>query len=117
MSTGSVAIGGDEEDLRSLAKWLRDEDGLRGRVSLADRPIAAGQMGGVLDSVVVALTSANVGVLVKSLFGWLGHRRDASSVTLKARNANGAEIELKCGSAADATVVIDELRSFLVDGE
>lgn len=117
MSAGSVAIGGDEDDLRSLAKWLRDEDSLRGRVSLADRPIGAGQMGGTLDSVVTVLTSATAGSFVTSLFGWLGRRRESSSVTLKARNAHGAEIELKCGSATDATVVIDELRSFLVDGE
>lgn len=117
MSTGSVAISGGQDDLRSLAKWLRDEDGLRGRVSLADRPLAAGQMGGVLDTVVVVLTSANAGLFVKSLFGWLGHRRDAAGVALKARNARGAEIELKCGSAADATAVIDDLRAFLVDGE
>jgi Effector Associated Constant Component 1 len=117
MSTGSVAVGGSDEDLRSLAKWLRDEDALRGRVSLAERPVAAGQMGGVLDSVVVVLTSANAGLLVKSLFGWLGRRREAAGVALKVRNARGAEIELKCGSAADATAVIDDLRAFLVDGE
>ncbi|MFC0546681.1 effector-associated constant component EACC1 [Kutzneria chonburiensis] len=117
MPTGSVAITGDEQELRSLARWLRDEDDLRGRVSLADRPIAAGEMGGVLDSVVVVLTSATAGQLVKSVFGWLGQRRHASAVVLKARNARGAEIELKCGSAADASVVLGDLRAFLSDGE
>jgi hypothetical protein len=117
MSSGTVAIGGTEEDLRSLAKWLRDEDALRGRVSLADRPIAVGEMGGVLDAVVVVLTSSTAGQLVSSVFGWLGRRREAASVVLKARNARGAEIELKCGSAADAGTVIADLRSFLADGE
>jgi hypothetical protein len=117
MSSGSVAIGGSEEDLRSLAKWLRDEDALRGRVTLADRPVAAGQMGGVLDSVVVVLTSATAGQLVKSMFGWLRQKREASAVVLKARNASGGEIELKCGSATDATAVIGELQAFLADGE
>jgi hypothetical protein len=117
MSTGSVAIGGDEEDLRSLAKWLRDEDSLRGRVSFANRPMAAGQMGGVLDTVGVVVDSATAGVFVRSLFGWLGRRRAADGVVLKARNARGAEIELKCGSAADASAVLGELRNFLVDGE
>jgi hypothetical protein len=117
MSSGSVAIAGNEEDLRSLAKWLRDEDALRGRVSLTDRPIAAGQMGGVLDSVVVVLTSATAGQLIKSVFGWLAAKRDAAAVVLKARNARGAEIELKCGSATDASAVIGELHTFLVEGE
>ncbi len=117
MPTGSVAISGDDEYLRSLARWLRDEDGLRGQVSLTDRPIAAGEMGGVLDAVGVVLDSANVGLFVTSLFGWLGRRRDAAGVALKARNARGAEIELKCGSATDAAVVIGELKAFLADGE
>jgi hypothetical protein len=67
--------------------------------------------------VVVVLTSATAGSFVTSLFGWLGHRRDASAVVLKARNARGAEVELKCGSAADAGVVINDLRSFFADGE
>jgi len=117
MSTGSVAISGGEDELRSLAKWLRDEDDLRGRVSLTDRPIAAGAMGGTLDTVVVVLTSANAGLVVRSLFGWLGRRRATAGVVLKARNAGGAEIELKCGSATDASVVISELQAFFVDGE
>lgn len=117
MSSGSVAIRGGEEDLRSLARWLREEDALRGRVSLADRPIAAGQMGGLLDSVVVVLTSATAGQLIKSVFGWLGQRREAATVVLKARNAGGVEIELKCGSAIDAATVLGDLRSFLADGE
>jgi hypothetical protein len=117
MSTGNVAISGGEEDLRSLARWLRDEDALRGRVSLAEHPVAPGQMGGVLDSVVLVLTSATAGKLVTSLFGWLGHRRDATAVVLKARNAHGAEIELNCGSATDATTVLAELRPFLADDE
>lgn len=117
MPTGSVAIIGEEEELRSLAKWLRDEDDLRGRVSLADRPIAAGEMGGVLDTVAVVLGSANAGVFVRSLFGWLGRRREASGIALKVRNARGDEIELTCGSATDASVVLGDLRAFLSDGE
>jgi hypothetical protein len=117
MSTGSVAISGGEDELRSLAKWLRDDDDLRGRASLTDRPIAAGAMGGVLDTVAVVLGSANAGVFVRSLFGWLGRRRDAAGVVLKARNARGAEIELTCGSTTDASVVIGELQAFFVDGE
>ena len=117
MSTGSVAILGDDEELRSLAKWLRDEDGLRGGVSLTDRPIAAGEMGGVLDTVGVVLGSANAGVLVRSLFGWLGRRRETTRVTLRARNARGAELELTCGSTTDASAVIGDLQAFLMDGE
>jgi hypothetical protein len=114
--TVSVSLDGRDEELRQLARWLRDEDELRGRVSLVEPPIGPGQMGSVLDTVQVVLTSGTAGTFVTSLFAWLGHRRVVGRVKLKVRNGDRT-IELTCGSADDANELIDRVSKILTDGE
>lgn len=116
LPTVSVSLDGSDDELRQLAGWLRDEDELRGRVRIVDRPIEPGRMGGVLDTVEVALTSGTAGTLVTSLFAWLTHRRAAGRVKLKVRNGDRT-IELTCGSADDAGTVLDRLGAFLTGDE
>ncbi|MGH3771052.1 MAG: effector-associated constant component EACC1 [Pseudonocardiaceae bacterium] len=57
VSDPQLSISADDE-LRSLPKWLRREDTLRGRVRSVQEPVRPGQMGGALDALVVALGSA-----------------------------------------------------------
>jgi len=113
--TVSVSLDGSDDDLRQFARWLRDEDDLRGRVSLVEQPIAPGQMGGVLDTVQVVLTSGTAGTFVTSLFAWLGHRRVAGRVKLKLRDGDRTA-ELTCGSADDANSLIEGISTFFADG-
>lgn len=120
MTSGIVAITvpGSSDELRQLAAWLRDEDELRGRVRLAEGTIQAGQLGGVLDSVVVAVTSGSAATFCTSLFGWLGRREEAQKVSLKIkRSGDVGELELDCGSPADAPQILTSVRRFLNDGE
>jgi hypothetical protein len=114
--TGTVAIriGESERELGNLAGWLRGEDDLRGRVTVTEKPIVTGQMGGVLDAVVVVVTSGTAASLCTSLFNWLGRRREVSKVSLKVKNEKtGEELSLDCGSATDATEMLDTVRAFL----
>jgi hypothetical protein len=110
--TASVRFDGTDDDLRQLARWLRDEDELRGRVKLVDHPIAAGEMGGALDAVEVVLTSGTASALVTSLFTWLTQRRATGKVRLKIR-AGDRSVDLTCGSADDAQALIDSITSIL----
>ncbi|HEX3589248.1 MAG TPA: hypothetical protein VHV74_06415 [Pseudonocardiaceae bacterium] len=116
MNSGIISIGfpeTDDDDLRRLANWLRDEDELRGRVSLVNRPPAPGQMGATLDVLQVAVASGGVAsVAVTSLFGWLSHRGTARKVTLRLRADNGREIAVTCGSPDDLGAVLDQVRDF-----
>jgi len=89
-------------ELRQLARWLRDEDELRGRVDLTHEPLRPDQMGGLVDTVTVVLTSGTAGALVTSLFTWLGHRKAAGKVSVTVESASGDRIELSCGSPEDA---------------
>ncbi|WP_405060161.1 hypothetical protein OG474_00595 [Kribbella sp. NBC_01505] len=108
-----ITIDGAEEELRSLANWLRDEDDLRGQVRLDGPPIQEGQMGGALDAIVTVLTSTTVATLIISIREWATAKRSATKVTLKLKAADGRELELTAGSAADAEVTLDSARKFL----
>jgi Effector Associated Constant Component 1 len=112
--TVTISLPGHDEYLRRLARWLRDEDELRGVVNLAQRPIREGDMGGALDSVVVAVSSGGVAtVLVSSLFAWLTRRSELRAVRLRILTDDGREVELECGSAADADRIAGSLRAVL----
>lgn len=119
MAAGTVAIRVDapeenDEEIRRLARWLRDEDDLRGRVDLRNEPLQQGQMGGLTEAVVVAVSGGGVAtVLVNSLFTWLTTRRDASKVTLAVESASGKKLELACGSPDDAERLLRTLREVL----
>jgi hypothetical protein len=118
MTSGTISVSvpdaGDE--LRQLGAWLSDEEELRGRVRFSDAPIPPGQLGGVLESVVVVATSGTATAFCTSLFSYLARAREAKKVTLKVKNAAGAELELVCGSADDYREVAETLQRFL-DGK
>ncbi|WP_257902885.1 effector-associated constant component EACC1 [Saccharothrix obliqua] len=115
MSTATVRFqtAGSDDEVRALVKWLRDEDALRGRVSLAAAPPAEGEMGELVDAAVIVLTSGTASVLVRSLFDYLKHRRTTAKVTLTVRDEKGRELELTCGSGDDARATVTALQTFL----
>src|SRR4051812_21975007 len=58
-------------ELNQLYVWLRDEDELRGRLSLAGPPPRAGELGSAVDVLLVSLAPGGVaGALVAGLFSW-----------------------------------------------
>lgn len=115
--TVTISLPGQDEDVRQLARWLRDEDELRGRVSLAQQPIRDGEMGSALEAVVVALGSGGVAtVLVSSLFGWLTRRSELRAVKLRIHTDDGREVELECGSADDAERMVESIRAVFDTG-
>jgi hypothetical protein len=111
--TISITLPDAGEELRRLGSWLADEEELRGRVQSADAPIRPGEMGSVLDAVVVVVTSGTATTLCTSLFGFLTRSREAKKVTLKVKNATGAELELVCGTADDYREIAGTLQRFL----
>lgn len=89
-----------DEELRHLARWLHDEDELRGKV-------------GVAESVTVIVTSGTAIALVTSLFTWLGRRRESARVTVTVESATGERIDLSCASPADADNLLRACRKIL----
>ncbi|MFD5827987.1 hypothetical protein [Lentzea sp. NPDC060358] len=118
MATISVHIDplGSDEDARALTRWLRDDDDLRGSVDLREAPIAEGDMGGAIDTIVVLVTSGTASAFVTSLFDWINQRRDSRKVSIKTRDAAGRSIELTCAGPEDAQRVLEQLRAITGDG-
>jgi hypothetical protein len=118
VNSGTVDIRIDEatDELRSLARWLRDEDEFRGRVDFTEGTPVPGQMGGFVDALTVIVTSGTATTLVSSLFAWLGRRGEAKVVSLKMRTVDGREVDLKCGSSDDAERLLTQVRSLFSDG-
>ncbi len=91
----------NHEDLLLLARWLRLDDDMPGRVRLVEAPPAEGQMGGLAREVQVALTSGTVSSLITAVVAWLRQRNDRRRVSLTVRSGEGVdEISFTVGSAA-----------------
>ncbi|WP_380280787.1 hypothetical protein [Kitasatospora purpeofusca] len=89
----SVTGGETVAEAESLTDWLRGEPGLRG-VALTGRTPGPGEMGGVLDTVSVALgAGGGLSVLASSLRTWFAQPR-RSDVRLKIRRPGGVTVEL-----------------------
>ncbi|MFD2417236.1 effector-associated constant component EACC1 [Amycolatopsis pigmentata] len=102
-----AAQGADE--LRSLHDWLRRDDALRGQVEPVHADVEPGQMGGVLDALVVAVGSGGMGaVLAGSLSTWISQRR--SDVKLTVTIEDGRKIELDAKRVDPQTVIRDIAR-------
>lgn len=91
-------------ELASLAQWLRDERDLAGQIRQVPGPTGPTDLGGVLDTLSVALGSGGVGVaLAQSLSAWLRTRRSDVKLTI---TVEGKTIEIDAHQVADPTELI-----------
>ncbi|MFD6666990.1 hypothetical protein ACFWDK_32110 [Micromonospora chalcea] len=80
----SITLVDDKADqLASLYAWLQRDDELRGRVRSVAAELKSGDMGGVTETLTVALGSGGaVAVLAGTLSAWLSTRRTRISVEI-----------------------------------
>jgi hypothetical protein len=117
----TVEVEGDRpaDELRSLRAWLIAEQGLRGRVRLAESPPAPGTLGGVVEALTVALGPGGVATAMATvLITWI--RRRTGKVSVKVTRADGASFEfsapqINAMSSAEVRAVTAEL-SRALDG-
>ena len=114
VSDPQLSISAEDGDvLRSLLDWLRHEDTLRGGVRMAQTSVRPGEMGGVLDVLVVALGSGGAGaVLATSVSTWLSQPRRAD-VTLTVIAEDGRRIELDARRIRDPAVLLRAVERLL----
>lgn len=96
--TGQLWIrsAGEADELRLLLDWLRREDALRGRVRPVTAPIGPGQMGGIMDAVVVAAGAGGMGaVLAGALTTWIQQRRADVRLTITGEDGRKIEVDAK----------------------
>jgi hypothetical protein len=90
-----ISVTDADDELRSLLDWLRQEDDFRGRVRLSSVVPEPGHMGGISDSLSVALGSGGaVTGLAASISVWLKHRRSDLTVEISIGDRK-AKIDVK----------------------
>jgi hypothetical protein len=103
-----LRVTGDTAGLEDLQDWLRREPELRGRVRHPPAPVSAGEMGGLSDTLVVALGSGGaISVLLGSVQVWLQRRRD---VSVEVCDGDGRRVAITAQRPADAVALLRELR-------
>ncbi len=102
-----VAAGEDgSRELASLRRWLEAEAGLRGGIDVERRPVGAGEMGMLADTLTVALGAGGaVTVLAGSLSGWLRQRRSDVRIDIKA--SDGRHVSVTAQRVRDAPALIE----------
>jgi hypothetical protein len=98
-----------EQHLRALYGWLNREDELRGQAELRSRPIAPGQMGGLLDVLAVSLGGGGAVALGRALCTWLTQTRADVTVTVT-NTAESQEIKLDVQRARDPEALIRQVQ-------
>ncbi|MEV0705860.1 hypothetical protein AB0I53_49275 [Saccharopolyspora sp. NPDC050389] len=103
-----VTAGREQQaELRSLGEWLRQEDDLRGYVSLEQPTPAPGEMGALSEVLVVALsTGGAVTALARSVSVWLQQRH--SDVTIEVSNSDRT-VTLDARRVVDAEALVREV--------
>lgn len=97
--------------MRSLHRWLQEEDELRGRVSLLTAGPAVEEMGSLLEGLAVALGSGGaITVLAKSVSVWLTQRH--SDITVEVSHGDRT-VKVTANRAMDAEKLIRDV----LDGE
>ena len=102
-----TVAGGDPGDLGSLYEWLRNEDGLRGRVRLVREPFGEEEMGAAQDAIAVALGSGGaLTVLASALPVWMRQRRGSHVKVEVTDAARGLRLVVEADKADDAERVL-----------
>ncbi|MGW3305822.1 effector-associated constant component EACC1 [Streptomyces sp. NPDC001073] len=100
------------DQLLALADWLRYEEGLRGKTQLEHAEVGSGEMGGLPQALVVAVsTGGTVTVLARSVVEWVKQRK--SDVTVKAVSPTGESFEIDLRRVSDPDAVVSRLCEFL----
>lgn len=102
-----TVAGGGTGDLGSLYEWLRNEDGLRGRVQLVREPFGEQEMGAAQDAIAVALGSGGaLTVLASALPVWMRQRRGSQVKVEVTDAARGLRLVVEANKADDAERVL-----------
>ncbi len=99
-----------------LYDWLRREDRLRGRIHMAYADLPADAMGGIADTIAVAVGTGGMGTVAASaIVAWLSQRNSDLTVSVT-RRPDGVTLKVEARQAKDPEALLRALAGFL-DGE
>jgi hypothetical protein len=83
-------------DLQGLSAWLAEEEELRGRVTIPAPAISADEMGGIADTLVVALGAQGAGaILATAVSTWIKHRRPSADIEVSRDGGVSVKISVR----------------------
>lgn len=98
---------GSTDDLHSLRQWIVDDDVLRGRVRLVNTPPELGTLGGVVETLAVALAPGGMATALASvLITWI--RRRTGNVIMRITEPDGRSYEISASNVR--TLSADEIK-------
>jgi hypothetical protein len=96
-------------DLAHLLSWLRQEPGLRGKVTPVRQSPGPGEMGSLIDLATIAVASGGaLSVLAASLETWLAQPR-RSDVEIEIRHPHGRVVKVNAKRVSDIDIVLRSL--------
>ncbi|GAA4463952.1 effector-associated constant component EACC1 [Phytohabitans houttuyneae] len=115
-----VVVSPSADGVRELARWLGEEDELRGRVRLREGEAVSGTLGAITDGLVAVLGPAGVGAFAAGVVQWLRTRR--TDVEVEVSRADGATMKVSAKyvqglTAAAVRDLVDDLATFARSGD
>jgi hypothetical protein len=102
----SIAIPDESLGLRELGEWFREDDTLRGKISYKEQPVKPGQMGGMIEAIIIAVGSGGAATtLIRQFFTWLRRSGDRHTVHLTLKDDTGREVHLDVNGLKDSDVI------------
>jgi hypothetical protein len=103
----SIVIPNESVALRELGEWFRADDTFRGKVGYKEKTIQPGQMGGMVEAVIIAVGSGGaVTTLIRQFFTWLGRKGERHTAHLTLKDGNGREVTLDVNGLTDPEAII-----------
>jgi len=106
-----VVVAPSADEVRELARWLGEEDELRGRVRVREGDAVPGTLGALTDGLIAVLGPASVGAFATAVVQWLRTRR--SDVEIEVSRADGATMKVSAKYVRGLTVT--EVRELTTD--
>jgi hypothetical protein len=109
----SIAIPNESTALRELGEWFRADDDLRGKTSYKEKLVEPGQMGGMIEAIVIAVGSGGAATtLIRQFFTWLGRRGEGYTAHLTLKDDKGREASLDVNGLKDSDAIIQKAFAF-----
>jgi hypothetical protein len=115
MQQGSISITIPNYSLgtHELGDWFRADDTFRGKIRYSEKPVKAGQMGGMVEAIVIAVGSHGAATtLIRQFFTWLRSSSERHTAHLTLKDGNGRELSLDINGLTDSDAITRQAFEF-----
>jgi hypothetical protein len=109
----SIIIPNESVGLRELGEWFRADDTFHGKVGYKEKAIQSGQMGGIIEAVIIAVGSGGAATtLIRQFFTWLRRKGERYTAHLTMKDGHGREVTLDVNGLTDPEAITQKAFEF-----